>query len=214
MFPGLQSLFPPPESNFTKGHRGRQAPHWHQHVRLQCKCDSQLSILHVVPAVQRVTGLRLCVCASGAWRLEEGWSHAAAGWAARLQTVCHRHWRRQREPQTQPGLRGQPLQQISSTDQTWKCRPGLGPVGRWVSIMTFQHDANDYNLCFMQSKRLVRTPGFYWTSWNYYLFCDQGETREERTFRNWMNSLGVNPHVNHLYGYVALTHHSSSEVCI
>lgn len=26
-----------------------------------------------------------------------------------------------------------------------------------------------------------------------------GETREERTFRNWMNSLGVNPHVNHLY---------------
>ncbi|CAM4617791.1 plastin-3 isoform X2 [Caretta caretta] len=28
----------------------------------------------------------------------------------------------------------------------------------------------------------------------------EGETREERTFRNWMNSLGVNPHVNHLYG--------------
>ncbi|XP_054899707.1 plastin-3 [Poeciliopsis prolifica] len=27
-----------------------------------------------------------------------------------------------------------------------------------------------------------------------------GETREERTFRNWMNSLGVNPTVNHLYG--------------
>ena len=26
-----------------------------------------------------------------------------------------------------------------------------------------------------------------------------GETREERTFRNWMNSLGVNPRVNHLY---------------
>ncbi|KAI3356307.1 hypothetical protein L3Q82_017195, partial [Scortum barcoo] len=25
------------------------------------------------------------------------------------------------------------------------------------------------------------------------------ETREERTFRNWMNSLGVNPRVNHLY---------------
>uniref|UniRef100_A0A3Q1BZA8 Plastin-3 n=1 Tax=Amphiprion ocellaris TaxID=80972 RepID=A0A3Q1BZA8_AMPOC len=24
--------------------------------------------------------------------------------------------------------------------------------------------------------------------------------QEERTFRNWMNSLGVNPHVNHLYG--------------
>uniref|UniRef100_A0A669ERW0 Plastin-3 n=1 Tax=Oreochromis niloticus TaxID=8128 RepID=A0A669ERW0_ORENI len=31
------------------------------------------------------------------------------------------------------------------------------------------------------------------------LYCP-GETREERTFRNWMNSLGVNPHVNHLYG--------------
>nr|XP_033805696.1 plastin-2 [Geotrypetes seraphini]XP_033805697.1 plastin-2 [Geotrypetes seraphini] len=28
----------------------------------------------------------------------------------------------------------------------------------------------------------------------------EGETREERTFRNWMNSLGVNPRVNHLYG--------------
>uniref|UniRef100_A0A671R035 Plastin-3 n=1 Tax=Sinocyclocheilus anshuiensis TaxID=1608454 RepID=A0A671R035_9TELE len=27
----------------------------------------------------------------------------------------------------------------------------------------------------------------------------EGETREERTFRNWMNSLGVNPHVHHLY---------------
>ncbi|XP_041498191.1 plastin-3-like [Microtus oregoni] len=27
----------------------------------------------------------------------------------------------------------------------------------------------------------------------------EGETREERTFRNWMNFLGVNPHVNHLY---------------
>uniref|UniRef100_A0A3Q1FEX5 Plastin-3 n=1 Tax=Acanthochromis polyacanthus TaxID=80966 RepID=A0A3Q1FEX5_9TELE len=25
-------------------------------------------------------------------------------------------------------------------------------------------------------------------------------TREERTFRNWMNSLGVNPHVHHIYG--------------
>uniref|UniRef100_A0A674MHH4 Plastin-3 n=1 Tax=Takifugu rubripes TaxID=31033 RepID=A0A674MHH4_TAKRU len=29
--------------------------------------------------------------------------------------------------------------------------------------------------------------------------CVLEETREERTFRNWMNSLGVNPHVNHLY---------------
>ncbi|XP_035999185.1 plastin-3-like [Fundulus heteroclitus] len=27
----------------------------------------------------------------------------------------------------------------------------------------------------------------------------EDETREERTFRNWMNSLGVNPTVNHLY---------------
>ncbi|XP_051869327.1 plastin-2-like [Pristis pectinata] len=27
----------------------------------------------------------------------------------------------------------------------------------------------------------------------------EGETREERTFRNWMNSLGVTPRVNHLY---------------
>uniref|UniRef100_A0A8C5GLX6 Plastin-3 n=1 Tax=Gouania willdenowi TaxID=441366 RepID=A0A8C5GLX6_GOUWI len=30
-------------------------------------------------------------------------------------------------------------------------------------------------------------------------FCP-GETREERTFRNWMNSLGVSPHVHHIYG--------------
>ncbi|XP_073435203.1 plastin-1 [Dendrobates tinctorius] len=27
----------------------------------------------------------------------------------------------------------------------------------------------------------------------------EGETNEERTFRNWMNSLGVNPYVNHMY---------------
>ncbi|XP_017297304.1 plastin-1 [Kryptolebias marmoratus] len=27
----------------------------------------------------------------------------------------------------------------------------------------------------------------------------EAETREEKTFRNWMNSLGVSPHVNHLY---------------
>uniref|UniRef100_A0A8C5MKT3 Plastin 1 n=1 Tax=Leptobrachium leishanense TaxID=445787 RepID=A0A8C5MKT3_9ANUR len=27
----------------------------------------------------------------------------------------------------------------------------------------------------------------------------EGETNEERTFRNWMNSLGVSPHVNYLY---------------
>ncbi|XP_076828784.1 plastin-1 isoform X2 [Brachyhypopomus gauderio] len=28
----------------------------------------------------------------------------------------------------------------------------------------------------------------------------EGESREDRTFRNWMNSLGVHPYVNHLYG--------------
>ncbi|KAM9377070.1 plastin-3-like [Pholidichthys leucotaenia] len=28
----------------------------------------------------------------------------------------------------------------------------------------------------------------------------ESETREERTFRNWMNSLGVCPHVHHIYG--------------
>ncbi|KAM7403385.1 hypothetical protein PAMA_004030 [Pampus argenteus] len=27
----------------------------------------------------------------------------------------------------------------------------------------------------------------------------EGESREEKTFRNWINSLGVSPHVNHLY---------------
>ncbi|MEE6496591.1 hypothetical protein FKM82_002426 [Ascaphus truei] len=30
----------------------------------------------------------------------------------------------------------------------------------------------------------------------------EGETREERTFRNWMNSLGVISPLNHLYGYL------------
>ncbi|XP_070692455.1 plastin-3-like isoform X1 [Pempheris klunzingeri] len=28
----------------------------------------------------------------------------------------------------------------------------------------------------------------------------EGESREEKTFRNWMNSLGVSPHVHHIYG--------------
>lgn len=45
----------------------------------------------------------------------------------------------------------------------------------------------------------------------------EGETREERTFRNWMNSLGVNPHVNHLFcdlqdGLVILQLYENSKV--
>lgn len=36
-FPGLEGLFPPPESNLSKRHRGRSATHRHQHGRLQCK---------------------------------------------------------------------------------------------------------------------------------------------------------------------------------
>uniref|UniRef100_A0A8C5KTG9 Plastin 1 (I-isoform) n=1 Tax=Jaculus jaculus TaxID=51337 RepID=A0A8C5KTG9_JACJA len=31
----------------------------------------------------------------------------------------------------------------------------------------------------------------------------EGESKEERTFRNWMNSLGVNPYINHLYSDLA-----------
>ncbi|XP_057708980.1 plastin-2 [Corythoichthys intestinalis] len=31
----------------------------------------------------------------------------------------------------------------------------------------------------------------------------EGETREERTFRNWINSLGIHPRVNHLYADLA-----------
>ncbi|XP_008936189.1 PREDICTED: plastin-1-like, partial [Merops nubicus] len=31
------------------------------------------------------------------------------------------------------------------------------------------------------------------------IFVTTGESKEERTFRNWMNSLGVTPYVNHLY---------------
>ncbi|KAM6984491.1 plastin-3 [Tautogolabrus adspersus] len=47
----------------------------------------------------------------------------------------------------------------------------------------------------------------------------EGETREERTFRNWMNSLGVNPHVNHLYGdlqdaMVILQLYEKIKVCV
>lgn len=34
------------------------------------------------------------------------------------------------------------------------------------------------------------------------LLRSPGENREERTFRNWMNSLGVSPHVHHIYGSV------------
>uniref|UniRef100_A0A673CF90 Plastin 1 (I isoform) n=1 Tax=Sphaeramia orbicularis TaxID=375764 RepID=A0A673CF90_9TELE len=32
-----------------------------------------------------------------------------------------------------------------------------------------------------------------------YIYVFTGETREEKTFRNWINSLGVSPYVNHLY---------------
>ncbi|XP_015677356.1 plastin-1-like, partial [Protobothrops mucrosquamatus] len=31
----------------------------------------------------------------------------------------------------------------------------------------------------------------------------EGESKEERTFRNWMNSLGVTPYINHLYSDLA-----------
>ncbi|XP_043850654.1 plastin-1 isoform X2 [Dromiciops gliroides] len=31
----------------------------------------------------------------------------------------------------------------------------------------------------------------------------EGESKEERTFRNWMNSLGVSPYINHLYSDLA-----------
>ncbi|NXX48828.1 PLSI protein, partial [Tricholaema leucomelas] len=34
---------------------------------------------------------------------------------------------------------------------------------------------------------------------SYDLSLLEGESKEERTFRNWMNSLGVSPYVNHLY---------------
>ncbi|XP_072264020.1 plastin-1 isoform X2 [Pyxicephalus adspersus] len=41
-------------------------------------------------------------------------------------------------------------------------------------------------------------PGLHKTN-GYDFDSIEGETNEERTFRNWMNSLGVNPYVNHLY---------------
>ncbi|KAF3827194.1 hypothetical protein GH733_002680, partial [Mirounga leonina] len=37
----------------------------------------------------------------------------------------------------------------------------------------------------------------------YELVSTLGESKEERTFRNWMNSLGVNPYINHLYSDLA-----------
>uniref|UniRef100_A0A3B5AUI6 Plastin-3 n=1 Tax=Stegastes partitus TaxID=144197 RepID=A0A3B5AUI6_9TELE len=40
-------------------------------------------------------------------------------------------------------------------------------------------------------------PTFFTSNW---LTLSKGETREERTFRNWMNSLGVSPHVHRIYG--------------
>ncbi|KAK1162577.1 plastin-1-like [Acipenser oxyrinchus oxyrinchus] len=42
-------------------------------------------------------------------------------------------------------------------------------------------------------------PALNKTNHGYDLAMLEGESREERTFRNWMNSLGVNPYVHHLY---------------
>ncbi|XP_043926956.1 plastin-1 isoform X2 [Protopterus annectens] len=42
-------------------------------------------------------------------------------------------------------------------------------------------------------------PALHKPAGDYDLALLEGESREERTFRNWMNSLGVAPYVNHLY---------------
>ncbi|KAK1168543.1 plastin-1-like [Acipenser oxyrinchus oxyrinchus] len=42
-------------------------------------------------------------------------------------------------------------------------------------------------------------PALNKTNHGYDLAVLEGESREERTFRNWMNSLGVSPYVHHLY---------------
>uniref|UniRef100_A0A8C9G3W2 Plastin 1 n=1 Tax=Pavo cristatus TaxID=9049 RepID=A0A8C9G3W2_PAVCR len=39
---------------------------------------------------------------------------------------------------------------------------------------------------------------------SYDLTLLEGESNEERTFRNWMNSLGVSPYVNHLYSIIVV----------
>lgn len=49
------------------------------------------------------------------------------------------------------------------------------------------------------SVNLEKFPREFYSSTPCNYVLSSGETREERTFRNWMNSLGVNPRVNHLY---------------
>ncbi|XP_078266544.1 plastin-1-like [Rhinoraja longicauda] len=54
------------------------------------------------------------------------------------------------------------------------------------------------NLAFV-ANLFNKYPGMHNTNNEYDLTLLEGESREERTFRNWMNSQGVSPFVNHLY---------------
>uniref|UniRef100_A0A2K5QGF6 Plastin-3 n=1 Tax=Cebus imitator TaxID=2715852 RepID=A0A2K5QGF6_CEBIM len=82
-----------------------------------------------------------------------------------------------------------------------------------VSIAALLNSTILQNYCcreFVTPSDVFCGPSFFFFAFVFYLFISwpgfqwlepgrQRETREERTFRNWMNSLGVNPHVNHLY---------------
>lgn len=89
------------------------------------------------------------------------------------------------------------MQRDQSTTMQW-----------FVTLLNFLYPEASY------TARVVWPLYFFLNDWltDSRFFCGPGETREERTFRNWMNSLGVNPHVNHLYGYVPLTPHSTSAI--
>ncbi|XP_034358446.2 plastin-3-like [Arvicanthis niloticus] len=64
----------------------------------------------------------------------------------------------------------------------------------WQKINNFSADIKDSKAYFHKYPALTKPENqdIDWTLLG-------GETHEERTFCNWMNSLGVNPHVNHLY---------------
>lgn len=167
-------------------------------------CFSMVGVVHSQVRLMS----RLC-------RAGEGWCaasrvHAAAGWAPGLPPVRHRHRRRPRQPQAQPGLHRQLVQQIPCPAQARE--PGHRLELYWRSgkckYRTVRYDISHLSPVH-GSVRCEFSLGFFpkhLHCWSV-VFCRRlidvsavlGETREERTFRNWMNSLGVNPRVNHLY---------------
>lgn len=80
--------------------------------------------------------------------LAESRVHASAGRSAWLPAVCHASWCGQRQSQTEPGLRCQPVQQVPSTYQAWKPRHRLDPTGRWcISHKISRREISKVNTC-------------------------------------------------------------------